>query len=405
GEVTSAVQLAQQALDIATRSRDFRVGQLHPHLHLGMVLIDADRRAEARTALQLGRQLGEERGNVMWLPLYHAMLGVHHLVNGELTDAVAEAEAGLLLADEVGTRLHASLLHGVAALVALHRGDIAAGEARMVDAVAEFTASVAQDWQLTAAAAGIRMAGARWPLEWGLYIQAMLYDARGDLAQARALLEDAWELAAPLRFLLSYRFLGPDLVRLSVAAGDRDRAAAVAGEVAEGARRAGVASATGAALRCQGLLDDDPVVLMAAVDAYRQLPRTLELAMACEDAGTALSRAGRGAEAVPVLDEALGFHLQTGGLRGVARVDAALRVLGVRHRRPGPLRRTSVGWESLTTSELGVARLAAEGLTNPQIGDRLFISRRTVATHLANVFRKLGITNRVQLATEVSHRR
>jgi DNA-binding CsgD family transcriptional regulator len=63
-----------------------------------------------------------------------------------------------------------------------------------------------------------------------------------------------------------------------------------------------------------------------------------------------------------------------------------------------------VGWDSLTASELGVARLAAEGLTNPQIGDRLFISRRTVATHLANVFRKLDITNRVQLAAEASRR-
>jgi DNA-binding CsgD family transcriptional regulator len=63
-----------------------------------------------------------------------------------------------------------------------------------------------------------------------------------------------------------------------------------------------------------------------------------------------------------------------------------------------------VGWDSLTASELGVARLAAEGLTNPQIGDRLFVSPRTVATHLASVFRKLGITNRVQLAAEASRR-
>ncbi len=408
GDVASAVSLAQQAVDVATRSRDPRIGHLHPHLHLGMVLIDADRRAEARTVLQLGRRLGEERGNVMWLPLYHAVLAVHHVMNGELADAGAEADAGLVLADEVGTRLHAPLLHGVAALVALQRGDVAAGEARMANAVAEFTAAVSQDWQLTAAAAGLRMAGARWPLEWGLWILGLLHEARGDITQARTLLEEAWELAAPLRFLLSYRFLGPDLVRLAIAADDRERAAAVAQEVAEGAHRAGVAGATGAALRCQGLLDDDPAVLLAAVDAYRRLPQTAELALACEDAGAALSRAGRSAEAVPVLDEALDFYLQTGARRGVARVEAVLRVLGVRRRRSasgsGRRRRTSVGWDSLTDSELVVARLAAEGLTNPQIGDRLFISRRTVATHLANVFRKLGIANRVQLATEVSRR-
>ncbi|MGH3764962.1 MAG: helix-turn-helix transcriptional regulator [Pseudonocardiaceae bacterium] len=402
GEVAAAVELAHQAVDIATRSRDPRVGHLHPHLYLGMVLGDADRRAEAQTVLQLGRRLGEERGNVMWLPLHHAMLAMHHVVNGQLTDAMAEAEAGLTLTDEVGIRLHASLLHGVAAWVALQRGDITAGDARMGDAVTEFTASVAQEWQLTAAAAGIRVAGARWPLEWGLYIQALLDEARGDTAKARALMEDAWELAAPLRFLLSYRFLGPDLVRLAVAAGDQERAAAVTQEVADGARRAGMASATGVALRCQGLLNDDPATLLAAVATYRQLPRTFELSLSCEDAGASLTRAGRGAEAVPVLAEALDFYLRAGALRGVARVEAALRVLGVRRRRAGKPRRAAVGWDSLTDSELVVARLSAEGLSNPQIGNRLFISRRTVATHLANVFRKLGITNRVQLATQVS---
>ncbi len=402
GEVTAAVDLAQQAVELAARSRDPRIGCLHPHLHLGMALISADRHAEAGSVLQLGRRLGEERGNVMWLPLHHAMLGVLHLVTGELTDAAAEVAAGLALADEVGTRLHASLLHGVAAWVALQRGDISGGEARMIDAVEEFKASVAQDWQLTFAAEGIRTAGARWPLEWGLYIQALLSEAQGQTTQARELLEDAWELAEPLRFLISYRFLGPDLVRLAVAAGDRDRAAAVTAEVAEGARRSGLAGASGAALRCQGLLEDDPVALLAAVQTYRRLPQTLELALACEDAGACLVRAGRGADAVPVWDEALTFYLRTGAHRGSARMDAALRALGVRRRRPGQRRRSSVGWDSLTDSELGVARLAAEGLTNPQIGDRLFISRRTVATHLASVFRKLGITNRVQLATEVS---
>lgn len=58
----------------------------------------------------------------------------------------------------------------------------------------------------------------------------------------------------------------------------------------------------------------------------------------------------------------------------------------------------------MTDSELGVARLAAEGLTNRQIGDRLFISRRTVGTHLAHVFQKLEINRRAQLAAEVTRR-
>ncbi|MGH4001656.1 MAG: LuxR C-terminal-related transcriptional regulator, partial [Pseudonocardiaceae bacterium] len=404
GETTEAVELAQRAVEVAARSQDARVGYLHPQLYIGLTLLDVDRRDDALAALQQGRRRCEQRGNMMWLPLYHGMLAVHRIIGGELTDAAAEAEAGLVLADEVGTRLHAPLLHGVAALVALHRGDIAAGEARMVDAVTEFTAAVSQDWQLTAAADGIRMAGARWPLEWGLWIQALLCEARGDTGQARTLLEDAWELAAPLRFCLSYRFLGPDLVRLTVAVGDREQAAAVAREVADGAQRSGGTGAAGAALRCQGLVDDDPAVLLAAVQTYRRVPQTIERALACEDAGAALSRAGRAAEAVPVLDEALDFYLGTGAQRGAARVEAALRGLGIRHRRAGRARKPSVGWESLTGSELGVARLAAEGLTNRQIGDQLFISRRTVGTHLAHVFQKLDINSRAQLAAEVARR-
>ncbi|MGH3884240.1 MAG: response regulator transcription factor [Pseudonocardiaceae bacterium] len=55
----------------------------------------------------------------------------------------------------------------------------------------------------------------------------------------------------------------------------------------------------------------------------------------------------------------------------------------------------------MTDSELGVARLAAEGLTNREIGDRLFISRRTVGTHLTHIFQKLEINTRTQLARRV----
>jgi DNA-binding NarL/FixJ family response regulator len=54
--------------------------------------------------------------------------------------------------------------------------------------------------------------------------------------------------------------------------------------------------------------------------------------------------------------------------------------------------------------ETDVSRLVAEGLTNPEIGARLYVSRRTVETHLSHVFRKLGLTSRTQLAAELSRR-
>ena len=64
----------------------------------------------------------------------------------------------------------------------------------------------------------------------------------------------------------------------------------------------------------------------------------------------------------------------------------------------GQRRRPSTGWASLTPTEQQVVNLVAEGLTNPQIGQRLFISRGTVKTHLAHVFTKLGVTTRAELA-------
>ena len=68
------------------------------------------------------------------------------------------------------------------------------------------------------------------------------------------------------------------------------------------------------------------------------------------------------------------------------------------------LRRPQFGWHSLTPTERTVAGLVAEGLSNPQIGDRLYVSRRTVQAHLAHIFAKLDLTSRVQLAAEVIRR-
>jgi predicted ATPase/DNA-binding CsgD family transcriptional regulator len=61
--------------------------------------------------------------------------------------------------------------------------------------------------------------------------------------------------------------------------------------------------------------------------------------------------------------------------------------------------RPSTGWASLTPTERDVVRLAVEGLNNPDIGARLFMSRGTVKTHLSHVYAKLGISNRTELAT------
>ncbi len=66
----------------------------------------------------------------------------------------------------------------------------------------------------------------------------------------------------------------------------------------------------------------------------------------------------------------------------------------------GERRRSDFGWDSLTPTELAVVVLVAEGLTNPQLAERLVVGRATVETHVSNALRKLGVTSRTQLATE-----
>ena len=75
-----------------------------------------------------------------------------------------------------------------------------------------------------------------------------------------------------------------------------------------------------------------------------------------------------------------------------------MRACGLRRGSRATHRRALKGWESLTAMENDVVRLTVDGLTNRQIGERLFISRRTVQTHLAHAFTKLEVASRVELA-------
>jgi DNA-binding CsgD family transcriptional regulator len=187
-----------------------------------------------------------------------------------------------------------------------------------------------------------------------------------------------------------------------MATGHKRRAGEVTDLVTALAGTNSVPSLTGLALRCRGVVEDELETLRAAVEAYAVGPRTFELAVAREELGAAFLRRGDTAQARSHYDEALETYECVGAHRDIARVDAALRSAGIRRGSRSPRRRPAFGWESLTPAEETAARMAAEGLTNPQIGERLYVSRRTVQTHLAHVFGKLGISSRTLLAAEVA---
>jgi DNA-binding CsgD family transcriptional regulator len=149
----------------------------------------------------------------------------------------------------------------------------------------------------------------------------------------------------------------------------------------------------------------DPDALLDAAESYGASGRPLAAAQATEEAAVVLTEQDRTDEARRLLDEALRRYDGLGATYDVARVQSRLRGLGVRRGRTGTRgHRPSHGWAALTETELIVAALVAEGLSNRQIAERLFLSRHTVHTHVSHILAKLGLASRVELATEALRR-
>jgi DNA-binding NarL/FixJ family response regulator len=119
-------------------------------------------------------------------------------------------------------------------------------------------------------------------------------------------------------------------------------------------------------------------------------------------AGRALAQAGRSRRAIAVLQRAAAELDACGALRYRDQAERELGKLGHRtHRRTRPGNVNGTGIETLTSRELQVAQLVADRKTNPQIATELFLSQKTVETHLRNIFRKVDLTSRVELARAV----
>jgi DNA-binding CsgD family transcriptional regulator len=125
-------------------------------------------------------------------------------------------------------------------------------------------------------------------------------------------------------------------------------------------------------------------------------PHPLALASALEDLGTAQVKSGSTEEGIETLGRALTLYAQCGAAWDAGRVRSRLRAHGVRRRLVTP-EREETGWAGMTDSELAVARLVAQGLTNREVAEQLFVSPHTVSSHLRRVFSKLDINSRVEL--------
>jgi len=387
GDLAVALRIADEAIGRAGLDPG-RQRHTYPILFArGLILIELDRVDEASSALQASMRLEEELGVRVHLTGSQMYLAVAEFIAGNWDQALAEAQVGLEMAEETGETYTRVLGQIVRSLILLHRNDLRCAREAADAAEAELAGT-----------------GPRYRSDWAQWARALVLEAEGRAGEAYAAMAECWDRYVRLGHALEYRVLGPDLIRLALASGDAERARAVAAAVAGLAARNQVPSLAGAALRCRGLARDDPETLAAAVQACQPGTRPLELAGACEEAGAAYARHGHPDRARPLLDQALTIYEQLDAGRDLARAEAVLRAAGIRRGRRGPRGRPKSGWASLTPAERAVAGLVADGLTNPQIGARLYISGRTVQTHLVHVFAKLDIASRAQLAAQVARR-
>ena len=379
GAFADAAELMAPAVRWAEQSGSREAYDARPHMIQGLMLARLDRFADAQTTIQRGRRGAEALGIADALPVFHYQLAYVSLLRGRLEDALAELATRTQLAEDthVGWNLSADSLY---ALIALHRDDLLAAERHVAAAERE-------------AAAGAPPFGT----DLMICARARLLEATGAAAAGLEALAGTFAAMAAAGAATFLPVLGPDLARLAARAGRPERAAGVVPELERiAALNPGTASLEAGPLQARGLLEPDADALLAAVELLRGTGRALETARAAEDAAAA------GGPARELLDEAHETYDRCGAERDLARVEASLRAIGARRGVRGSRHRTETGWDALTDTEVKVVRLVAERLTNPEIAERMFISRRTVQTHVSHALAKLGVATRRELAAEAA---
>jgi DNA-binding CsgD family transcriptional regulator len=352
------------------------------HMWHGELLSCADRFEEALQIAADGLAAAQRDGQGWAYQMFETWHGRMLLRTGRLSEAFAILEGRFALED--GTSAAAVL--DAAGIVALGRLAIHTGDARQAHRLRDIAHVM-----LEQGTPAVRR-HARWLL-------ALFAMAEGDSHGARDWLHAPADAAGPAilpRFPLD---ISDEVVMARVALATKDDELAQMALV-NSQRRAklsrGVASIAASAAQVRGLLEPSHADLSEAVDLLEQTPWQLELAAALEDLGVARIPTARDA-AIEVLGRSLALFTELGATWDARRVRSRLRNLGVR-RRVVTAEPATRGWVALTPSEIAVARLVADGLTNREVADRLFLSPHTVVSHLRHVFAKLGINSRVELA-------
>jgi DNA-binding CsgD family transcriptional regulator len=297
---------------------------------------------------------------------------------GRLADAEADIELTMQISVPASLNNAQDLALALQARICIERGELPVARARLARVDAETDNFLTRVVYLSTAASLARAAGARTA-------------ERTTLRRIQALAGDGefgtW-------------CMGCWPADLAVALGPCDEARDWAAHALRGARSRGVTAEIGVALRAMALVGGERPDIDGLRTAATQLEGSemaLEHARTLVELGAALRRRGHRSEARQPLAAGLDRAVRCGATALAQRARTELQATGAR-----PRRLLITGRDALTPSERRVATLAAEGRSNREIAQDLFVTTRTVETHLSHTYRKLDITTRTQLATALA---
>ena len=381
GRGTDALPLFDRALTVTQSDPGLTDLRLLLQVNKAVTLGDLDRYEEALAAAGQARHLADQVGTTMRLTQAHNVLGQLLYETGRWDEALAEVE---ILPEDLKEPAVACCDLGIAAVIGFHRGEI--GSARRHLAAAVPHASRVGHRLITTLALA----------------RSLDCEHDGAVPEALAALTEAFD--GNTEELEEAEDLLPDAVRLATETGNLTAAEALAGQADALAAGSEIPHRQATALYCRGLLDHDASRLLAAAERYEDAGRPLLRAKALEAAAGQLVDAGDRAPARDAFTQAVEVYTALDAAADVARLQATFRAHGIRRGPHAKHRRARSGWDSLTATEIKIAAFVEEGLSNPEIAARLLLSRRTVATHVSHILKKLDVHSRTDIAREAALR-
>jgi DNA-binding CsgD family transcriptional regulator len=381
GRMTDALPLFDRALAVTQADPALTDLRLLLQINQAVTLGNLDRYEEALAAAGQARHLADQIGTTFRLAQAHGALGQLLFQTGRWDEALAEVG---MVHEDLKEPAVACYELGIAAVISFHRGEVDAARGH-----------------LAAAAPHAEWLGHRLVTSLAL-ARSLDCEQDGALQEALAALTDAFD--GSTEEVEEIEDLLPDAVRLATEIGDLGTAQALAGQAATLAAGSEIPHRQANALYCRGLLDHDAPGLLAAAERYDDAGRPLLRAKALEAAAEHFVDTGDRGQARDAFTRAVEVYTSLDAAADIARVQATFRAHGIRRGPHAKHRRAQSGWDSLTATEIKIAAFVQEGLSNPEIAARLMLSRRTVATHVSHILKKLDVHSRTDIAREAALR-